>query len=105
MQERGRTKIGILPQLLNLNQDLIESRINQVCQKSTHIRNNDNLLSRDYIKNFIHSLRQKLEIDGIVELDQIALTQEFNMAFLMKIVNENLGELDAEIVGNQLVTK
>lgn len=69
VQERGRTKIGILPQILNLNQDLIESRLNNICQKSTHIRNNDNLLSRDYLRNFIHTLKQRLEIDGVVELD------------------------------------
>lgn len=46
-----------------------------------------------------------MEIDGIVELDDVALTYEFNMAFLMKIVNDNLEELDAEVNGNQLVTR
>jgi hypothetical protein len=60
VQERGRIKIGILPQLLNLNQDLIESRLNKICQKSTHVRNNDNLLSKEYINNFIHSIKQEL---------------------------------------------
>lgn len=79
--------------------------MNLVCQKSTHIRNNDCLISRDYIKNFVHSINQRLQTDGIVELDELALLHEFNMPFLMKIIGDNLGDLDAEIIGNQLVTK
>jgi hypothetical protein len=55
--------------LLNLNQDLIEGRLNKICQKSCHIRNNDNLLSQEYLRNFVQSIKQKLELDGSVGID------------------------------------
>jgi hypothetical protein len=69
-----------------------------------HLRNNDNLVSKGYIANFIHSLKQKLEIEGTVALDEVAVAQEFSMPFLMAIINQNIVQLDAEIVGKQLAT-
>lgn len=105
VQERGRTKIGILPQIFNLSHDLIESRANPICNATSHVRNGDNLFSADYLKTVILSIKQKLEIEGIVDIDGVALAQELNMQFLMKLVQDNIVELDAEIIGTQLITK
>ena len=105
VEERGKVSIGIIPQILNLSLELIESRINLVCQKSTIIRNNTILVSAACLKGIVQSIKQRLEIEGVVNLDEVGLENEFNMNFVKKIVADNIEELDAEIASNQLITK
>ena len=73
VEERGKVNIGIIPQILNLSLELIESRINLVCQKSTIIRNNNILISSNCLKGIIQSLKQRLQIEGVINLDEIGL--------------------------------
>ena len=73
IEERGKVTISIIPQILNLSLDLIESRINLVCQKSTIIRNNNILISSNHLKGVVQSIKQKLEIEGVVNLDEISI--------------------------------
>ena len=73
IEERGKVTISIIPQILNLSLDLIESRINLVCQKSTIIRNNNILISSNHLKGVVQSIKQKLEIEGVANLDEIGI--------------------------------
>jgi hypothetical protein len=94
----------MIPQILNIGLDTIESRVNAVMQRHQITRHTNNLISHRYFDNLIANLRQRLELEGKVELEQVAIEHELNIKFIDKLVNEHIGTLQAELVGNQLIT-
>ena len=87
MKERSKIQIGILPQILNINLDAIETRITYILTKdSSIIRHNNYLLSRQEINSVVASTKRRLEIEGKIDLEDIALSNEFNIVFTRKII-------------------
>lgn len=94
----------MIPQILNVGLDTIESRVHAVMQKHPITRHANNLVSHRYFDNLVANLRQRLELEGKVELEQVAIEHELNIKFLERLVHEHIGALQAELVGTQLIT-
>lgn len=72
---------GILPQLLNVGQDIVEARLNPVMQKWPITRHGVNLFSQKYFDGMIAGLAQRLEEEGRIDLEHIAVEHELKMEF------------------------
>lgn len=68
VRRRGRVNLDILPQLLNLGLDTIESRLTTITSRSGLILHRRNLFSESYMRLLISNLRQKIRLEGRVEL-------------------------------------
>ena len=76
----------MIHQILNVNLDLVESRLPNAIKESKVIRHNNYLMSNQEINSVISIIKQRLEVEGKIDLEEIALSNEFNMAFTKKII-------------------
>ena len=68
-------------------------------------RHGANLYSQRYFETLIMGLTQRLEEQGRIDLDTIAVEHEFKMQFAQKLITENLHKLKAQLNGKQLITQ
>jgi hypothetical protein len=84
---------------------VVDARLAQLAQKWPITRHGANLFSQRYFENMIIALAQRLEEDGCIELERIAVEHELRMEFTQQLVLDNLDRLKAELDGKQLITK
>lgn len=53
----------------------------------------------------ISGLAQRLQEQGRVDLELVAVDNEMKLDFILKIIAANLHKIHAELSGNQLITK
>ncbi len=71
---------------MNIGPDTIESRVNSVMQKGAISRHASNLISNKYFDQLVIGLKHRLESEGKIDLEQIAIENELNMKFIEKLV-------------------
>jgi hypothetical protein len=64
-----------------------------------------NLFSHRYFDNIITALSQRLEEEGRIDIEQIAVEHELRNDFAEKLIADNLHKLRAELDGKQLITQ
>ncbi len=85
--------------------DLVEARLNPLMQRHPVTRHGPNLFSQRYFDGMVSGLAQKLEEEGRVDLEAVAVDNEMKLEFVEKIIKANLHKINAELSGNQLITR
>lgn len=63
----------MLPQILNIGSDTVESRVNPVLQAGGLTRQGNNLFSPRYFQELIVTLSQRLTAEGRISLQEVAI--------------------------------
>ncbi len=85
--ERGRVEVGQLPALIGLSPDVIESRLSIVTNKNGLVRVDNQLLSQSYLNSLVQLIREKLEVRGSLNMEDISREFGFPIAYARKFVS------------------
>lgn len=105
VKERGRVEVSQLPTLTGLSADVIESRLSIVTHKHGLVRVDTQLFSPNYLDSLVQLVREKLEVRGSLNMEDVAREFGFPISYTRKFVSERIAEIGADLLNEQLVTK
>lgn len=103
--ERGRVEVSQLPGLIGLSVEVIESRLSIVANKHNLTRIDNQLLSAAYLTSLVQLIREKLEVRGSLNMEDVARELGLSIGYTRKFVMERIAEIGADLLNEQLVTR